>query len=60
MDQQSQKYKVTFTEDGSIGFKFFFNERSVLEYLGARPLSKQIIKLEQYDRKTNSFQPFVE
>lgn len=59
MDQQSEKFKITFDDEGSIGFKYFFKERDALEFLSSRPISRLIIKLEQYDRKTNSFQPFA-
>lgn len=59
MDPQSQKFKITFDDQGSVGFKYFFRERDALEFLSSRPLSLQIIKLEQYDRKTNSFESFV-
>lgn len=57
MDQQKQHYKVTFTNDkNQEGFKFFFNDRDVLDFLSKRPNGARVVKLEQYDRETNSFQ----
>jgi hypothetical protein len=59
MDQQVQQYKVTFkNSEGSVGFKFFFRDKDLLEFLSKRPNGALIEKLEQYDRKTNSFKPF--
>ena len=58
MDQQVQQYKVTFTNDeGREGFKFFFSDRDLLDFLSKRPNGARVIKLEQYDRKTYTFKP---
>ena len=56
MDQQSQIYKVIFKtkSDGQEGFKFFFKDRDLLDYL--RNPNADIKQIEQYDRKTYSFQ----
>ena len=58
MDHKVQKYKVTFRNDKEeVGFKFFFKDRDLLDFLGARPNKESVIKLEQYDRETYTFQP---
>ncbi len=57
MDQQSQKYKVTYkNQHDEIGFKYFFRDRDILDFLSKRPNGALVVKLEQYDRETNSFQ----
>lgn len=57
MDQQSQKYKVTYKNlNDEIGFKYFFRDNDILDFLSKRPNGAVVVKLEQYDRKTNSFQ----
>lgn len=58
MDQQVQQYKVTFTtEDNREGFKFFFSDRDLLDFLSKRSIGTRVTKLEQYDRETYSFKP---
>ena len=57
MDPKSEHYKITFkNQNDQIGFKFFFNDRDLLDYLKIRPCGALILKLEQYDRETNTFQ----
>lgn len=57
MDQQSQKYKVTYKNlNNEIGFKYFFRDNDILDFLAKRPNGALVVKLEQYDRDTNSFQ----
>lgn len=57
MDPTSQMYKVKFQNNqGEQGFRYFFKESSVLDFLKSANLTKSNIQLEQYDRKTNSFQ----
>lgn len=59
MDPQVQQYKVTFTNDkGQEGFKFFFRDTDLLEFLSKRPNGARVNKLEQYDRETHTFKPF--
>lgn len=58
MAQMVDQYKVTFTnQNEQLGFKYFFNERDVLDFLAKRPNGALIIKLEQYDRETHTFKP---
>jgi len=58
MDPKSEQYKITFqNQKNEIGFRFFFNDRELLDYLGKRPNGARVITLEQYDRETNTFQP---
>ena len=58
MDLKSEQYKITFQNQKSeVGFRYFFNDRELLDYLGKRPNGARVIKLEQYDRETNTFQP---
>ena len=58
MDPKSEQYKITFQNQNEIvGFRYFFNDRELLDYLGKRPNGARVIKLEQYDRETNTFQP---
>jgi len=59
MDPKVEQYKVTFRKnDGSVGFKFFFKHKDLLEFLSKRPISTVVILLEQYDRETHTFKPF--
>ena len=58
MDQQVQQYKVTFKNDkDQVGFKFFFKDKDLLEFLGKRPNGATVILLEQYDRENHTFKP---
>jgi hypothetical protein len=58
MDQQVQQYKVTFrNNDNQVGFKFFFRDKDLLEFLDKRPNGATVILLEQYDRETYTFKP---
>lgn len=58
MDHQIQHYKITYKNDqNQTGFKYFFKDKELLEFLSKRPNGALVEKLEQYDRKTNSFQP---
>ena len=57
MDHKSEHYKITFkNQSDQIGFKFFFNDRDILDFLKTRPNGALILKLEQYDRETDTFQ----
>ena len=59
MDPKVEQYKVTFRKgDGSVGFKFFFKNKDLLEFLSKRPISTVVILLEQYDRETHTFKSF--
>jgi len=59
MEQQVEHYKVTFKNlNDQVGFKFFFKDKDLLEFLNKRPNGATIISLEQYDRKTHTFKPF--
>lgn len=56
MDPKSEQYKITFqNQSDALGFRYFFNDKELLDYL-ARPNGASVIKLEQYDRETNTFQ----
>ena len=58
MDQLVQQYKVTFkNKEDKVGFKFFFEDRDLNEFLGKRPNGATVILLEQYDRETHTFKP---
>ncbi len=58
MDQQVQQYKVTFKNNkNQVGFKFFFRDKDLLEFLDKRPNGATVILLEQYDRETHTFKP---
>ena len=58
MDPKSEQFKITFQKrNESKGFKYFWTEKAVLDFLGNRPDGAIVIKLEQYDRETNTFQP---
>jgi hypothetical protein len=54
MDPQSQKYRVKFN-DGSDGFRYFFKDKDLLDYLSSKSITCVVKSIEQYDRKTNSF-----
>jgi len=58
MDPKVEQYKVTFkNQNDQIGFKFFFKDKDLLEFLGKRPNGATVILLEQYDRETYTFKP---
>jgi hypothetical protein len=58
MDPKVEQYKVTFrNQSEQIGFKYFFKDKDLLEFLGKRPNGATVISLEQYDRKTHTFKP---
>lgn len=59
MDPKVEHYKVTFLNDrNSIGFKYYFSDRDLIDFLKKRPNRENVIKLEQYDRETHTFKPF--
>lgn len=58
MEQQVQQYKVTFKNNkNQVGFKFFFRDDDLHEFLEKRPNGATVILLEQYDRETYTFKP---
>ena len=58
MDQLLNHCKVTFkNKNDQVGFKFFFKEKDLIEFLNEKPNGVTIILLEQYDRKTYTFEP---
>jgi hypothetical protein len=58
MDPKSEQYKIKFlSQSNAEGFRYFFNDRELLDYLGRTPSGTRVITLEQYDRETNTFQP---
>lgn len=58
MDPKMEQYKVKFkNQNEQEGFKYFFKDKDLLEFLSKRPNGATVISLEQYDRKTHTFKP---